>query len=78
MASTINDSPEELKLICKKLKKNNISLDIIAIGDLSDKQRETLAGMNENVKNEKTCELVFVEPEGNVSDALFNTSILGA
>lgn len=55
MASTINDSSEELKIICKKLKKNNISLDIIAIGDLSDKQREILTDMNENVKNEKTC-----------------------
>jgi hypothetical protein len=33
---------EELRLICKKIKKNNIALDLIGIGDLSAGQREKL------------------------------------
>ena len=51
VASTITESQEELKLICKKLKKNNITLDLIALGDLSEKQRDTLQAMHEAVKN---------------------------
>jgi hypothetical protein len=35
VASTITEGIEELKIICKKLKKNSISLDLIGIGDLS-------------------------------------------
>lgn len=33
--------------------------------------------MHDTVKSERHCELVYVEPEVNLSDALFNTSILG-
>lgn len=69
---------EELKIICKKLKKNNISLDIIALGDLSEQQRQKLQAMNEASKSEvHNCSLIFVEPEGNVSDVLFTSQILG-
>lgn len=33
--------------------------------------------MNESIKTDKACELIFVEPERSVSDALFSSSILG-
>lgn len=34
--------------------------------------------MNESVKSEvNSCDLLFVEPEKNVSDALFSSNILG-
>jgi hypothetical protein len=52
-----------LKIVCKKLKKNNISLDLIGIGDLSEQQREKMQVMNEAVKSEAhSCNLIFVEP----------------
>lgn len=69
---------EELKIICKKLKKNNISLDIVALGDLSEEQKQKLQVMNEASRSEvHNCSLIFVEPEGNVSDVLFTSQILG-
>ena len=34
--------------------------------------------MHENVKNEANSELVYVEPNNNLSDILFTTKILGA
>ena len=78
VASTITDAPEELKIICKKLKKNNIALDLIAIGDLSDRQRETLQAMHETVKGAAECQLLVVEPGGNLSDVIFTSQIVGA
>eukprot|EP00919_Chromeraceae_sp_WS-2016_P017699 GHVR01042088.1.p1 GENE.GHVR01042088.1~~GHVR01042088.1.p1 ORF type:complete len:145 (-),score=2.90 GHVR01042088.1:39-473(-) len=39
VASSINDSLEELKILSKKLKKNSVSVDIMALGDLSANQR---------------------------------------
>ena len=39
VASSVTESIEELKLICKKLKKNDIALDLVALGDLSEKQK---------------------------------------
>jgi hypothetical protein len=60
------------------LKKNNISLDLIGIGDLSEQQREKMRVMNEAVKSEThACDLIFVEPEGNLSDVLFSSQLLG-
>jgi len=78
VASPISESIEELKLICKKLKKNDIALDLVALGDLSEKQKEILQVMHDTAKSERQCELVYVEPEINLSDKLFTTSILGA
>lgn len=52
VASTIVENVEELKIICKKLKKNNIALDIIAIGDLSQQQRDKLQAMSDAAKSE--------------------------
>ena len=78
MASTLNESVEELKLICKKLKKNNIALDLVALGDLSSQQKETLQAMHEAVKTDRTCELIYVETDTNLSDRLFSSTILGA
>jgi hypothetical protein len=61
VASTITENIEELKIICKKLKKNNIAVDFIALGDLSEAQREKLDVMNETVKGETNkCGLVYV------------------
>ena len=78
VASTIAENVEELKIICKKLKKNNIALDVIAIGDLSQEQRDKLQAMSDAAKSEvNPSELVFVEPDGNISDALFTSRILG-
>ena len=76
-ASGINENTEEMKLICKKLKKNGIALDLIALGDLSQKQRDLLQVMNDSVKGDRTCELLFVEPHEMLSDRLFSSSIIG-
>ena len=46
VASTITDSLQELRLVCKKMKKNGIVLDLIGLGDLSDKQKEILQVMH--------------------------------
>ncbi len=68
---------EELKIVCKKLKKNNISLDLIALGDLSEQQRLKLEAMNESSKSEvHHCTILYVEPEGNLSDLLFSSQIM--
>ena len=40
--SSISDSIEELKLVGKKLKKNGVALDLIALGDLSETQKQIL------------------------------------
>ena len=42
VASSISDSIEELKLVGKKLKKNGVALDLIALGDLSETQKKIL------------------------------------
>ena len=60
------------------MKKNGIVLDLIGLGDLSDKQKEILQVMHESVKNENNCELVLIEAGANISDVLFTSRILGA
>lgn len=78
IASTISQSIEELKIIAKKLKKNNISLDLIAIGDLSEQQREKIQIIHDNVRSEvNNCELLFVDPTANLSDILLTSKIMG-
>jgi hypothetical protein len=59
------------------LKKNGIALDLVALGDLSEKQRNILQAMNETIKSDKRCDLIFVEPQSNLSDIIFNTAIMG-
>jgi hypothetical protein len=60
------------------MKKNGIILDLIGLGDLSDKQKEILQVMHETVKTENNCELVFIEAGSSISDVLFTSRILGA
>jgi hypothetical protein len=60
VASTITDSTEELKIICKKLKKNNIAIDFVAIGDLSQPQIDKLTAMSEASRSDTSGELLIV------------------
>ena len=50
----------------------------MAIGDLSQTQKEKLTAMHETVKGVTDCELLMVEPGGNLSDIIFTSKIIGA
>jgi 26S proteasome regulatory subunit N10 len=59
------------------MKKNNISVDIIAFGDLNDNTIKTLQAFNENVKGGDGSHLEIVRPGPNLlSDSIIATPIL--
>ena len=59
------------------MKKNNISVDVIAFGDLSDDTIKTLQAFNENVKGGDGSHLEIVPPGPNLlSDSIIATPIL--
>ena len=39
IGSTIQEDSETLKILGKKLKKNNVSVDLICFGDVTEEQR---------------------------------------
>ena len=62
MASTVSDGVEEIKIIGKKLKKNQIAIDIIGIGDVSQDQRDKLNALLEAVNQQDNSSIKIVEP----------------
>lgn len=67
----------------RQLKKNNIALDVVALGEIEDnesKLRELVDAANGGNSGERTCHLVTVPAEGGalVSDVLAGSPVLGA
>jgi 26S proteasome regulatory subunit N10 len=59
------------------MKKNNISIDFIAFGDLESDTKSKLEAFNENVKGGDGSHLIVVPPGPHLlSDVLINSSIL--
>lgn len=59
------------------MKKNNISIDVIAFGDLSDENIKKLTSFNENIKGGDGSHLEIIPPGPNLlSDSILSTPIL--
>ncbi len=71
------ESEKDIIKLAKRMKKNNISVDVIAFGDLSDDTIKTLQAFNENVKGGEGSHLEIVHPGPNLlSDSIIATPIL--
>jgi len=75
--SKIEDSEKDLVKLAKKMKKNNISIDFVAFGDLESETTQKLEAFNENVKGGDGSHLAIIPPGPSLlSDALVTTPIL--
>lgn len=76
--SEIHDEEKELVKLAKKMKKNNISVDFIAFGDLESDTKSKLEKFNENVTGGDGSHLAVVPPGPNLlSDGIVATPIVG-
>jgi 26S proteasome regulatory subunit N10 len=76
--SEIHDEEKELVKLAKKMKKNNISVDFIAFGDLESDTKGKLEKFNENVTGGDGSYLAVVPPGPNLlSDGIVATPIVG-
>lgn len=63
--------------LAKKMKKNNISIDFVAFGDLESDTTKKLEAFNENVKGAEGSHLAVIPPGPNLlSDSIVTTPIL--
>ncbi|KAM3466982.1 hypothetical protein MY5147_000321 [Beauveria neobassiana] len=78
ICSPIEESDKELKLLAKKMKKGNISVDFILFGDLDDDDTKTkLENFNEEVKGSEGSHFVIIPPSSKLlSDQLVSSPIL--
>jgi 26S proteasome regulatory subunit N10 len=71
------ESQSSLVKLAKRMKKNNVSIDIVAFGDLSDDVTQKLQAFNEAVKGGDGSYLEIVQPGPNLlSDTIVASSIL--
>ncbi|KAF1932171.1 uncharacterized protein M421DRAFT_89522 [Didymella exigua CBS 183.55] len=76
--SPVEEDEKNLVKLAKKMKKTNISIDVVAFGELSDETLKKLRAFNENSQSAEGSHLAEVQPSGNLlSDALVTTPILG-
>ncbi|KAF2146542.1 uncharacterized protein K452DRAFT_262403 [Aplosporella prunicola CBS 121167] len=76
--STLEEDSKALVKLAKRMKKNNINVDIIAFGDLGDDNIAKLESFNENVKGGDGSHLAIIPPSSNLlSDAIVTTPIIG-
>ncbi|KAJ4342889.1 proteasome regulatory particle base subunit rpn10 [Didymella glomerata] len=76
--SPVEEDEKNLIKLAKKMKKTNISIDIVAFGELSDETLKKLRAFNENSQSAEGSYLAEVQPSGNLlSDSLVTTPILG-
>ena len=76
--SPIAEDEKSLVKLAKKMKKNNVSVDFIAFGELDDDVTTKLQAFNENVKTGEGSHLVVIPPgPGLLSDQLVSSPILG-
>lgn len=72
-----NESQAALVKLAKRMKKNNVSIDIVAFGDLSDEVVTKLQAFNEAVKGGDGSHLEIVHPGPNLlSDSIVASPIL--
>jgi 26S proteasome regulatory subunit N10 len=63
--------------LARKMKKNNISIDFIAFGELESETKQKLEAFNENVKSSDGSYLAIIQPGPNLlSDSIITTPIL--
>ncbi|KAF8851091.1 26S proteasome regulatory subunit S5A, multiubiquitin chain binding protein [Acephala macrosclerotiorum] len=75
--SPIAEDDKTLVKLAKKMKKNNISIDFVAFGQLDDDTTNKLTAFNENVKSGDGSHIVIIPPgPGLLSDQLITTPIL--
>ncbi|KAJ8106469.1 hypothetical protein OPT61_g9517 [Boeremia exigua] len=76
--SPVEEDEKNLVKLAKKMKKTNISIDIVAFGELSDETLKKLRAFNENSQSAEGSYLAEVQPSGNLlSDSLVTTPVLG-
>ncbi|KAI9722712.1 MAG: hypothetical protein M1812_001643 [Candelaria pacifica] len=76
--SPIEEDEKTLVKLAKKMKKNNISIDFIAFGELEGDNSAKLEAFNENVKGGDGSHLAIIPPGPNLlSDSLLTTPIMG-
>ncbi|KAL8992539.1 MAG: hypothetical protein Q9169_007026 [Polycauliona sp. 2 TL-2023] len=77
--SPIEESEKDLVKLAKRMKKNNISIDFIAFGDLEPDNTKKLEVFNENIKGGDGSHLAIIPPGPSLlSDTLVSTPILSA
>ena len=75
--SPIMEDEKGLVKLAKKMKKNNISIDVVAFGELTDENLKKLTAFNENVKGGDGSHLEIVQPGPNLlSDSILASPIL--
>jgi 26S proteasome regulatory subunit N10 len=75
--SPIQEDEKTLVKLAKKMKKNTISVDFIAFGDLESETTQKLEAFNEHVKGGDGSHLAIIPPGPNLlSDSLVTTPIL--
>ena len=75
--SPVAEDEKALVKLAKKMKKNNVSIDFVAFGDLDDDVTKKLEAFNENVKGGEGSHLAIIRPgPGLLSDQLVTSPIL--
>ncbi|KAI9822078.1 MAG: hypothetical protein M1826_000586 [Phylliscum demangeonii] len=76
--SPIQEDEKTLVKLAKKMKKNNISIDFVAFGELDGENTKKLEAFSENVKGGEGSHLAIVPPGPHLlSDALAASPIMG-
>ncbi|KAK8218303.1 hypothetical protein IWZ01DRAFT_492567 [Phyllosticta capitalensis] len=76
--STLPEDEKSLVKLAKRMKKNNINIDIVAFGDLSDDNVKKLEAFNEAIKGGDGSSLTVIPPSSNLlSDAIVTSPIIG-
>ncbi|KAH7087200.1 hypothetical protein FB567DRAFT_527170 [Paraphoma chrysanthemicola] len=76
--SPIEEEEKNLVKLAKKMKKTNISIDIVAFGELSDDTTKKLQAFSDNVQSAEGSYLATIPPSANLlSDSLISTPLLG-
>jgi hypothetical protein len=78
VASQLAEAKPDMVNLGKKLKKGNIAVDVVALGELGEEQKDKLVAFHEAVNNRDNSLLVFVEPTQNeLREYLQGTPLLG-
>lgn len=75
--SSIPEDEKTLIKLAKKMKKNNVSIDFVAFGDLDDENTKKLTTFNANVKSSDSSHIAIIPPgPGLLSDQIVTSPIL--
>lgn len=76
IGSTITEDVETLKILAKKLKKNNVAVDLVVFGDVTAEQVSKAETFVATLQNEDNSHALVVLPGQNLSDKLLGSPIL--